>query len=494
MGKSVHRRLPVAQQHTHGSASPTTSLCRRCSMNFFDFNCLVVLVLSVAAFLSAIFWVLPNRYGEAGFDADESMKLSATVQAHFKLQRLASELVPYIPRLEYDINEEIGVHFFKVAVLSMHQAGVSNRTNVLFGFCSNVSNNPISPVSLSVLKSSLVDLFLQQYNMTLTYSIFGETSSFEILKFPGGISIMLGQAAMFLRTPQVLFNFTLNSSICEIRKNLLELKEQLRIGLQLVPTEAVFIQATNKCGSTQDPAVTIEASVVSDMGSMQPERLKQLAQRITESPSIENLGLDHTVFGKVKEISLSSFLNHSLYAPTPTPSPSPAPSTEQIYNSSPSLSPSRSPVLSPGRNCHSSVPSDASLPPAPSSNNAPCVSLSTPNSPSPSIDPSSISPDSTYLPSHPTSHPNQFFPSLSPHAYSEPPLATPESYLSPSVSPLPSGSYATRGSDKWSVESLVSPPHFSSSFASSMSCTMWRRIWCFYLTGVSTLFLALWTS
>ncbi|XP_075494104.1 uncharacterized protein LOC142531739 isoform X3 [Primulina tabacum] len=101
----------------------------------------------------------------------------STVQAYFKLQRQAPELVPYIARLEYDINEEIGVPFFKVAALSVHHAGVSNWTNVVFGFCSYASNNPISPVSLSVLKSSLVDLFLQQYNMTLTSSIFGETSS-----------------------------------------------------------------------------------------------------------------------------------------------------------------------------------------------------------------------------------------------------------------------------------------------------------------------------
>ncbi|XP_073274692.1 uncharacterized protein [Primulina huaijiensis] len=398
MGKSDNELLPVVQQHTHGGASPT-SICWRCLMNVFDFNCVVVLVLSVAAFLSAIFWVLPNRCGESGFDADESIKLSATVQAYFNLQRPASELVPYIARLEYDINEEIGVPFFKVAVLSMHQAGVSNWTNVVFGFCSNASNKPISPVS----------------------------------------------------------------------ENLLELKEQLRIGLQLVPTEVVCIQATNKHGSTKDPPVTIEASVLSDIGTLQPARLKQLAQRITESPSIENLGLDHSVFGEVKEISLPSFLNHSLYAPTPTPSPSPspAPPTEKIYNVSPSLAPSHSPVLSTGHNCYSSVPSDASPTPAPSSNNAPCVSLSTPNPPTPSLDP----------------------------AYSEPPLATPESYFSPSVSPLPSDSYAVLGLDKWSVESLVSSSHFSSSFASSLSSgTMWKRICRFYSTGVLTLVLTLWTS
>ncbi|XP_073309543.1 uncharacterized protein [Primulina huaijiensis] len=414
----------------------------------------------------------------------------STVQAYFKLQRQAPELVPYIARLEYDINEEIGVPFFKVAALSVDQAGVSNWTNVVFGFCSNASNNPITPVSLSILKSSLVDLFLQQYNMTLTSSIFGETSSFENLKFPGGISIMLGQAAMFLRTPHVLFNFTLNSSICEIRENLLELKEQLRIGLQLVPTEVVFIQATNRHGSTKDRPVTIEASAVSDLGTLQSDRLKQLAQRITESPSVESLGLDHSVFGKVKEISLSSFLNHSLYAPTQ----SLAPSTEQIYNAIPSLAPSHSPVLSPPcGNCYSSVPSDASPTPAPSSNNAPSVSLLTPNPPTPSVDPSSLSPNSTYSPCPPTSHPNQLFPSLS-HAFSEPSFATPVSYFSQSVSPVPSDSSATRGLGKWSIESLVSAPHFSSSLVSSISCTMWRRIWRFYLTGVLTLVLALWTS
>lgn len=80
MGKSDNQRWPGVQQDTHGSASPT-SICRRCSINFFDFNCVVVLVLSVAAFLSAIFWVLPNRCGESGFDADESIKLSGISDA-----------------------------------------------------------------------------------------------------------------------------------------------------------------------------------------------------------------------------------------------------------------------------------------------------------------------------------------------------------------------------------------------------------------------------
>ncbi|XP_075494103.1 uncharacterized protein LOC142531739 isoform X2 [Primulina tabacum] len=220
-----------------------------------------------------------------------------------------------------------------------------------------------------------------------------------------------------------------------------------KLGLMLMSQSrfrVVFIQATNKHGSTKDRPITIEASAVSDLGTLQPDRLKQLAQRITESPSVENLGLDHSVFGKVEEISLSSFLNHSLYAPTPTqtPTPSPAPSTEQIYNAIPSLAPSLSPVLSPCGNCYSYVPSDASPTPAPSSNNAPSVSLLTPNPPTPSVDPSSLSPNSTYSPCPPTSHPNQLFPSLS-HAYSEPSFATPVSYFSQSVSPLPFDSSAT---------------------------------------------------
>lgn len=133
--------------------------------------------------------------------------------------------------------------------------------------------------------------------------------------------------------------------------------------------QMVYIQVTNKHGSTKDPPVMVEALVASDI-PIQPERLRQLAQIITGSPPMDNLGLDHSVFGKVKEICLSSYLNHTLYAPaptptptpapapapapTPTPTPSPSPSPEMAYHTGPSVVPSYSPALSP--NSHNALP------------------------------------------------------------------------------------------------------------------------------------------
>ncbi|XP_075511154.1 uncharacterized protein LOC142547008 [Primulina tabacum] len=489
MGKAHNKRLPVVQhQQSDGTAvSTATLLCRRCWLTLFTLKCAVVLLLGVAAFLSAVLSILPIRYRHAGFDAKDSIKLAATVQAYFELHKPVSEFIPYIRRLEYDINGEIGVPYSKVVVLSMHQASVSDPTNVVFGFLFDSINNSMYPVSLSLLKSSLVDLFLQQYNLTLTSSIFGSTSSFEILKFPGGITIIPEPAAMILQIPQILFKFTLNSSIYDIKENILELKEQLRMGLQLMPNEVVLIHVTNNKGSTKDPPVTLEASVVSDIGSLQPQRLKQIARIIARSPPAENLGLNHTVFGKVKEISLSSFLKHSLHAPTPTPSPSPcpspspSPSPEHIPLMAPSFSPSFPPKfqhsLSPCPNCYTSSPSDAGQIFAPS---PPPIS----NSPEPSVAPSNQRRVPTDPPgSSPTSHPSQICPDLSPSTHFEPPLAGPARHVSRSLSPLASVSHASRGLDERSENSFMSTPHVSSSFKST-SCTICKLIWWFSLTGL----------
>ncbi|KAL3843703.1 hypothetical protein ACJIZ3_001106 [Penstemon smallii] len=426
MGKGDVKRLPIVQQ-SHGStgiSSSRTFFCQRFSngvCTLFNLKCAVVLIFSVACFLSAIFWLLPLQYRQAGFDAKDSIKLSASVQAYFKLQKPVLELVPYIARLEYDINEEIGVPSSKVAVLSMHPANFSSGTDVVFGFLSDPINSTISPVSLSVLKPSLVDLFLKQCNLTLTSSIFGESSSFEILNFPGGITIIPEKTAFILQIPQVLFNFTLNGTIYDIKENLLELKEQLKLELNLMPNEVLYIQVTNKHGSTIDPPVTIEASVSSDLGTLLPERLRQLAQVITRSPPTENLGLDHSVFGKVKEIHLSSFLNHSLHAPAPTPSPSPALSPEQNHDYVPSEAPSYPPPCS---NCYTLVPSGVSRPSTRSSRKIPRHSLSPmPHSPAQSVANGSPNCGSIDPPSPPTSHPKQMFPVVSPRSSTGSPLS-----------------------------------------------------------------------
>ncbi|KAG8368766.1 hypothetical protein BUALT_Bualt15G0080700 [Buddleja alternifolia] len=508
MGKADNQRLPVVQQQQqpHGSRASRTFLCRRCSMGVFSLKCAVVLIFSIAAFLSALYLVLPVRYKQAAFDVKDSIKISglqtgcfmnksnhriadgftfrvlilelvrialhvfsymdiligssqdcvllppvsillATVQAYFKIQKPVSKLVPYIARLEYDINDEIGVPSLKVAVLSMHAARLSNLTDVVFGFLPDSINSTMNQVALSVLKSSLVDLFLHESNLTLTSSIFGEPTSFEILKFPGGITIIPERTAFILQIPQSLFNFTLNSSMYDIKQNLPELKEQLKLGLHLMSNEVLYIQVTNKHGSTKDPPVTVEASVASDVGSLLPERLRQLAQIITRSPPTENLGLDHSVFGKVKEISLSSFLNHSLHATPPTSSPSPSP----IYDTGPSMAPSVSPAFSP--NSHNSLP--------PSSN---CYSSEP--SRAPTVAQGSLHSGSADPPSpSPTSLIDQISPNLSPHASNESPLAGSTPQISPGLSPSPGVVYGSRGTGK----GLVSPPNVLSSSALARS-------------------------
>ncbi|KAL6515172.1 hypothetical protein OROHE_018804 [Orobanche hederae] len=444
MGKTDNQRLPVVQQ-SHGSgASRTFFLYQRCAMGFYRLSsvkCAAVLILSLAAFLSAFFWVLPIRYRQAGFDAKDSMKLSATVQSKFNLEKPIEELVPYVARLEYDINGETGVPSSKVAVLSMHQGDMPNRTYVVFGFLPDPIDSTINVVALSLLKSSLIDLFLEQYNLTLTSAIFGEPFSFEILKFPGGVTIIPEQANLI---SQPLLNFTLNSSIYDIKENLLELKDQLRLGLRLMRNEVVYIQVTNNHGSTNDPPVIVEASVASDLGTILPDRLIQLAQIIRGSPPTENLGLDHSIFGKVKEISLSSFLNHSLQAQTPAPVPVPAPAPTPTSPSPFPYSPQSSPPCS---NCYTFEPPRASRPSAPRPH---CSPTSAPG-------PSPIS--------RPT---EQMSPNLSPHASAESPQAvfTPQS---PSGgSPFSGSAYGSQGPGGRSGEGLSSL-HVSSTSVNSDS-------------------------
>lgn len=123
----------------------------------------------------------------------------------------------------------------------MHGCGASNWTDMVFGVLSEPMNSPINLVSLSVLRSSLVELFTQRSNLTLTKSVFGTPSSFEILKFPGGITIIPNLSPPVWMLPQVLFNFTLRNSLHEIEENFLVLMEQLKSGLQLMPYEVRFL-------------------------------------------------------------------------------------------------------------------------------------------------------------------------------------------------------------------------------------------------------------
>ncbi|KAG6507849.1 hypothetical protein ZIOFF_033202 [Zingiber officinale] len=90
-------------------------------------------------------------------------------------------------------------------------------------------------------------------------------------------------------------------------------------------TKNAYVKLMNSDGSTVESPVTIEASVLSDIGSgnLLPDRMRQLAQFIT-GPDSNNLGLNNSVFGKVKQVQLSSYLENSISSLPPSPSPSPS--------------------------------------------------------------------------------------------------------------------------------------------------------------------------
>ncbi|KAJ6700664.1 F20B24.21 [Salix koriyanagi] len=364
-------------------------LCKRCSMGLsrISFKCVFILMLSLCLLVSALFWIFPSSlHSVSGFDAKDEVKLSATVQTYFRLLEPVAQLVKHIARLEYDINEEIGIPNAKVAILSMHRLA-SNWTDVVFGFIPDPVNVPINMVSLSVLRSSLIDLFLEQSNLTLTTSIFGPPSTLEILRFPGGITIIPMQYASIWQIPQILFNFTLNNSISEVLDNFRDLKDQLESGLYLRRFETVYVKITNEDGSTINPPVTVQVSVVSDLGTLQLQRLKQLAQIITASP-VKNLGLNNSVFGKVKSVVLSSYLKDTLHATPPTPSPAISPSLPPaIAPFAPVNSPAPSVMLALSPECcpqHGSATPPRNSPSG--SNQTPCLHPEPPHSsPAPGV-------------------------------------------------------------------------------------------------------------
>lgn len=411
--------------------------------------------------------------------------ITASVQASFRLQKAVSELVPCIGRLEYDIYGEIGVPDTKVAVLSMHQSGASNWTDIVFGVLSDPINVHINPVSLSVLKSSLIELFLQQSNLTLTTTVFGQPSMFEILRFPGGITVIPLPIAYIWQMPQILFNFTLNNSISEIEENFIELSDQLKFGLRLRPYENVYVQVINKDGSTISPPVTVEASVMSEMGSLLPQRLKQLAQIISDSPA-KNLGLDNSVFGKVKGVVLSSYLKDTLHATPPTPSPAPSP--EPSISPYPALSPSNTPAPSPNihrlppcSNCEVSSPSDHDQPQPPSLP-TPAPSSATAYPPCPCRCPYHV---------HHHTVPPSSSPASDPNPTHSPPIGLPK--LAPDLSPLPEVSYSSsRGHDVGSATAPVASS-LASSPSSSAVALFYNEAWLSGFCGVLILFILCWS-
>ncbi|XP_014518927.1 uncharacterized protein LOC106776112 isoform X1 [Vigna radiata var. radiata] len=443
MGKSEQQH--VQEEGQSGGSEVEAPLCW-VLLRPFSFKCLFLLLLSLSALISSLFWVLPRHTVTYSFDARDVIKQNAAVQTSFRLEKPVSQLIPYIETLEYDIYGEIALPNTKVAILSMHQSITPNCTDVVFGVLCDPMKGSINPVSLSVLRSSLIELFLKQSNLTLTPSIFGNASIFEILKFPGGLTVIPPYSAYIWQMPEVLFNFTLNNSISEVLENFDDFKYELKSGLHLNSDENVYVQITNENGSTTAPPVVVQASVMPGYGSLLPQRLKQLAQTITGSAG-KNLGLDNSVFGRVKEVRLSTFLKKKLHASSPSPSPAPSPQLSD--HSEPSTSPHPASPYSP-------------ISPA-TAEPSPCFDCEV-SSPAPSI-----------VPEHPPD-PCPYsgfvhYPISSPKSYSNPSISSPSaaptsnSATTEEASDLSHGSKRRKGEE--TSKKLVSQMHAPSSISSA---------------------------
>ncbi|OEL34253.1 hypothetical protein BAE44_0004729 [Dichanthelium oligosanthes] len=296
-------------------------------------QCVAALLLGAAVALSALFLLPPfARRGGGAAAPDPGGMFAADIVASFMLQKTVSELSGSTSKLEFDIYEEIGIPNSTVAINFLQPLGASNWTYVIFSIVPYPIFSTMSSTWLSILRSSFMSLVIEESTLHLTESLFGSSSNFEMFKFPGGITIIPPQAVFLPQKPYASFNFTLNFPTYEVQEKTNELKEQMKSGLRLNPYENLYIKLTNSKGSTVAPPTIVQASIILEVGNHQPSppRMKQLAQTIANSSS-GNLGLNHTVFGRVKQITLSSYLRHSLHSGGGTDAPSLAPMPYQDH-------------------------------------------------------------------------------------------------------------------------------------------------------------------
>ena len=185
------------------------------------------------------------------------------------LQKTVSELSGSTSKLEFDIYEEVGipnstvshnvVHLcsschaqciqcsimliskfqmiVQVVINFLQPLGASNWTYVIFSIIPYPIFSTMSPTWLSILRASFMSLVVEQSKLHLTESLFGSSSTFEVVKFPGGITIIPPQAAFLLQKPYASFNFTLNFPIYKVKEKTNELKHQMKSGIRLNPYE-----------------------------------------------------------------------------------------------------------------------------------------------------------------------------------------------------------------------------------------------------------------
>lgn len=135
----------------------------------------------------------------------------------------------------------IQIHLLnQVVILSLEPFTGSNTTKVVFGVDPLENDSKITSTDQSLIRSLFEYLVVNDSSLRLTDSLFGDAFSFEVLKFPGGITIIPPQSAFLLQKVRIPFNFTLNFSIFQTRENFADLKSQLMTGLHLTTREVCW--------------------------------------------------------------------------------------------------------------------------------------------------------------------------------------------------------------------------------------------------------------
>ncbi|KAJ1281181.1 hypothetical protein BS78_04G288500 [Paspalum vaginatum] len=318
-----------AEQASPNSAPATRFSRCRCGAivgKVVSGKCVSVLLLVASGFLSAFFLLLHLR---ASGDTPDDPGILAEIQAGFILLVPHSQVASQAGMLEKEIYNQIGVPNSKVAV-SMQPYKDANTTYVKFGVLPNPRNTSMSTNSIKTLRKSLIRLTLQELNLSLTPSVFGDPFCLEILGFPGGITVLLPHTASQADVTQPLFSMTFNSTIHQIREFLEEMKIELGFILEQTADEELYVELTNINGSTVATPVTVQVSIspIDHSIYLRPYRLKQLAQIITEWSS-RNLGLNTSIFGRILKLKLSPLLQSFL--PSCAPSLPPMPTSSQSW-------------------------------------------------------------------------------------------------------------------------------------------------------------------
>lgn len=313
MGKPNEGSNPAGNEDGEEIHEPSSCSCNACASSICTgsvLKCVVALVLSLNLLAFGV-WSLPifGKKNETSGESVPANNLQAQIQASFRLQKPFSAVNANILKLEAAIWEEISVPSAKAAVTSIEPLDETNSTEVIFDVLPDTEHTNISSYGLFLLRETFITLLSGSYNLSLKSQAFGDPYFFQLLKFPGGITVVPKQKVFPLQQNPVLLNFTLHGTIAQVVQNLNQLRKQLSIYLRVRPNENVFVQLTNMQGSTVNPPTIVETFIVPVVGrkALPTPRLRQLAHQINPS---SNLGLNHTLFGKVKQIQLSSYLRY----------------------------------------------------------------------------------------------------------------------------------------------------------------------------------------